>query len=59
MNSIIIDKSQLTSNHLGNYKVIFELKNKEKTANYPIDLQIKDYKETVDSFLIKEKTNNQ
>ena len=37
MNAIIIDKTQLSANDIGDYNVILLLKNKEKTVEYPIE----------------------
>ncbi len=38
MSGIVIDKTQLSSSNLGDYQVILQLKNKDNSAEYPIDL---------------------
>ena len=51
MNGIVIDKSKISEDNFGDYKVILQLKNNEKTVDYSIDLQIKDYETTLGTSL--------
>ena len=58
MNAIKFDKSQLSENNLGDFMIILQLQNKDHLVEFPFDFQIKDYEETVGSFLTTDKTNN-